>query len=601
MQRHLKRKLDRGESSEGMTAARVTRLTALGLVWDPPTGNHKEGVWEDQLARLAAYKVAHGDCNVPSRWVEDPGLGNWVSNQRANKKALARGDSSNGRMTAARAAKLEALGFAWGLSAAVLSKRMSKVNRDDAGWEGWLAKLKQYKAEHGHCDVPAKWVEDPQLGGWVTSQRACKKLECGKPGTDLKGMTAERAARLTALGFAWDPLERDWDAQFARLAAYKAAHGDCSVSGVWAEDPPLGRWVNTQRVMKRQLDRGEHSKGMTAERAAQLSALGFVWNPEWRHNGSRPKDAAWEAQLARLVSYKSQHGDCNVPKGWAEDPRLPIWVSNQRSRKRRLDRGEPSQGMTAGRAARLMALGFTWSNRGTATLETAALASRGPGEAAWEVQLARLAAYKAEHDHCNVLRGWAEDPRLAKWVRNQREYKQQLDRGGPSHGMTVARAAKLEALGFEWNRPSGHRGSAKSPLQVGRPAKVSSAGAKARDTAATEPADQDVGATAPAGYPPGARVSRQFGDGCWYDGTVLEAPWPPGHRWAHWRRVRFDDGETHDVDTAHKLTQAVADGKPASKAAKWEPAAQPPAAAGRGKKRQKPAPGTAAPFMQLLH
>ena len=34
-----------------------------------------------------------------------------------------------------------------------------------------------------------------------------------------------------------------------------------------------------------------------------------------------------------------------------------------------------------------------------------------------------------------------------------------------------------------------------------------------------------------------------------YAGTVLEAPWPPSNRWAHWRRVRFDDGVTLDVDT----------------------------------------------------
>ena len=69
----------------------------------------------------------------------------------------------------------------------------------------------------------------------------------------------------------------------------------------------------------------------------------------------------------------------------------------------------------------------------------------------------------------------------------------------------------------------------------------------ARGTAAAEPADQSsvVGTAArPAGYQPGARVARLFGDGQWYDGTVLQAPWPPGHRWGHWRRVRFDDGET---------------------------------------------------------
>ena len=71
--------------------------------------------WEAQLVRLVAYKAEHGDCNVPTRWAEDPPLGSWVSNQRAYKKALDRGDPSIG-MTAARAARLEALGFAWALS-----------------------------------------------------------------------------------------------------------------------------------------------------------------------------------------------------------------------------------------------------------------------------------------------------------------------------------------------------------------------------------------------------------------------------------------------------------------------------------------------------
>jgi hypothetical protein len=169
-------------------------------------------------------------------------------------------------------------------------------------------------------------------------------------------MTAERAARLTALGFCWEGSHKDaakWEAQLARLAAYKAAHGDSSVPQDWAEDPRLGSWVNTQRVGKRKLDRGEPSlSGMTAERAARLTALGFCWE------GSHKNDAKWEAQLARLAAYKVAHGDCNVPQGWAEDPRLATWVKTQRETKRKLDRGEPSKGMTTERAARLTALGF---------------------------------------------------------------------------------------------------------------------------------------------------------------------------------------------------------------------------------------------------
>ena len=71
-------------------------------------------------------------------------------------------------------------------------------------------------------------------------------------------------------------------------------------------------------------------------------------------------DAAWEEKLVRLEAYKAVHGDCNVPLRWADDKQLGKWVVHQRGRKRKLDRGEPSKGMTAERAARLTALGLVW-------------------------------------------------------------------------------------------------------------------------------------------------------------------------------------------------------------------------------------------------
>jgi hypothetical protein len=150
-----------------------------------------------------------------------------------------------------------------------------------------------------------------------------------------------------------------WEVHLARLAAYKAAHGDCNVPRGWAEDPRLGTWVNKQRALKRKLGRGEPSWGMTAERAARLTALGLAWEGTKAH----PNEAEWEAQLARLAAYKAAHGDCNVPWGWPEDPRLGRWVNTQRALKRKLDRGEPSRGMTASRAARLTALGLVWDAR----------------------------------------------------------------------------------------------------------------------------------------------------------------------------------------------------------------------------------------------
>jgi hypothetical protein len=122
----------------------------------------------------------------------------------------------------------------------VAGKRRKPRPSDDAGWKGWLAKLKDYKAEHGDCLVNTKG--GTKLGRWVSNQRTYKKkLDNGEPS---QGMTA---AKLEALGFAWHPPahggvvnEAGCEAQLAKLKDYKAEHGDCMVPRSWAEDPELG-------------------------------------------------------------------------------------------------------------------------------------------------------------------------------------------------------------------------------------------------------------------------------------------------------------------------------------------------------------------------
>ena len=37
----------------------------------------------------------------------------------------------------------------------------------------------------------------------------------------------------------------------------------------------------------------------------------------------------WEAQLAKLKAYAQEHGDCNVPRRWAADPKLGCWVDRR--------------------------------------------------------------------------------------------------------------------------------------------------------------------------------------------------------------------------------------------------------------------------------
>ena len=71
------------------------------------------------------------------------------------------------------------------------------------------------------------------------------------------------------------------------------------------------------------------------------------------------------------------------------------------------------------------------------------------------------------HGNCNVTRAWAEDPRLGEWVSKQRMRKKKLDRGEPSGGMSLARVAKLDALGFAWVMAAAAKQSAGNRNDVG--------------------------------------------------------------------------------------------------------------------------------------
>jgi hypothetical protein len=346
--------------------ARVTQVTQAAEA-DRPQAWKKHADWERHLVNLTAYKRRHGDCNVTQRWAEDPRLGRWVMTQRRRKKARDRGDP-NPHITAARVAKLDALGFAWERLAAEIS------SREDADWERHLANLTAYKRRHGDCNVTQTWAEDPALGRWVMTQRRRKKaLDRGDPHPYF---TAARVAKLDALGFAWELSagarskqlskgNRDdagWDGWLTKLKVYRRKYGDCCVPQGWTADSGLGRWVNNQRQYKKALDRGDSNPHIMAARVAKLEALGFAWELSASELSSRD-DADWERHLGKLMAYQRRHGDCNVTQRWAEDPALSIWVMTQRAGKRKLDRGGARPKITVVRVAKLDALGFAWERR----------------------------------------------------------------------------------------------------------------------------------------------------------------------------------------------------------------------------------------------
>ena len=65
--------------------------------------------------------------------------------------------------------------------------------------------------------------------------------------------------------------------------------------------------------------------------------------------------------------------------------------------------------------------------------------------------MTELKAFKELNKHCNIPKGYAENPALAKWVSNQRTAYKKFKKGKPSQ-ITVERVKALNAMGFVWDR-----------------------------------------------------------------------------------------------------------------------------------------------------
>ncbi len=262
-------------------------------------------------------------------------------------------------------------------------------------WERMFSALVQFKTEHGHCDVPAKWSENPQLGKWTNNQRTVFKR--GE-------LSSDRLERLEAIGFDWDPVATFWERMFSALARFKEEHGHCDVPQGWSENPQLGKWTNRQRTV---FKRGE----LSPDRLERLEVLGFNWGTVATFR---------ERMFSELARFKEEHGHCDVPVEWSENPQLGKWINRQRVVYRR-------GGLSPDRVERLDALGFEW----------------GPHAARWEKRFSALVRFKEEHGHCDVPVKLS-DPELGRWVTVQRVVYR---RGG----LSPDRVERLEALGFEWD------------------------------------------------------------------------------------------------------------------------------------------------------
>jgi len=362
-----------------VSTVRITELNALGMVW----GSSRNAGYRAGVDHLRVYIAREGHANVPNSHMTDDGfkLGMWVSQRRQNHKV--------GRLSTARFAELSALGVVW--------------DPHEVGYRLGVDHLLAYTAVQGHADVPARHVTGDgfTLGTWVRSRRRDRTV--GR-------LSPAKAAELNALGMVWVPFDAGYQTGVAHLRAYTAVQDHAKVPRSYVTDDgfKLGVWVSSRRS-----DRREGT--LSAERVAELNALGMVWVS---------LDVDYQIGVGHLRAYAALWGHASVAHKYVTDDgfTLGAWV-HQRRRERRAGT------LSTARIAELNALGMVWD----------------PLDAGYRTGVNHLRTYITQEGHINVPRKFLTNNgfRLGNWVGFRRSER----RAGR---LSAAKITELDALGMVW-------------------------------------------------------------------------------------------------------------------------------------------------------
>ena len=188
----------------------------------------------------------------------------------------------------------------------------------------------------------------------------------------------------------------------------------------------LAKWATRQRTKAQLSD----------EQIDLLYSIGYSWETRQEKD-----NAAWNATLERLATYKRIHGHSSVPQTYISNPELGTWVANQR----RLDKQKK---VTPERKAKLDELGFVWSV--WSPKEKPRKGTNSNAEKKWEQMFGKLKNYKVKHGDCRVPYNFVQDTSLAMWVSTQRREYSQKSWYGENRQIREDRKGRLDSIGFSW-------------------------------------------------------------------------------------------------------------------------------------------------------
>ena len=310
--------------------------------------------------------------------------------------------------------------------------------RSDIRWEEKFLLLKSsieqttsaLKLNTRGRSIDVAFPTNRELKDWLIRQRFDYQNKIkGKPSR----MTESRIKKLESLGVSLESNERSFEERYEELKDFQHRnHGlfpyDVDISALTKEEKSLRQWcVTTRKDAKYRVVPGRgYSAANYEERIAKLNELGFTWD----HFQNE-----WEKQYRELQQYCKHHGHAMVPSTYLANPQLALWVETQRRQKKLRDAGKYNN-MTDRRLTLLHKLDFVWN----------------VWDYKWEQKYNELKEYIKKNGFGRTPRhnDKANQP-LREWLNHQRKCYRAW-KAGEKSVMTAHRAAKLEELGFVFDR-----------------------------------------------------------------------------------------------------------------------------------------------------
>ena len=222
----------------------------------------------------------------------------------------------------------------------------------------------------------------------------------------------------------------DWEEWYLLAARYYEEHHDLLVPRdyVCPTGEKLGRWIERQRAKYNGVS--SVVSNLDGVQIDYLNQIGMVWKLETRRD--------WDLWLDLLDDYAEEHGNIDVPRGYACDGAgLGDWLAQ-----RRLEYNAGT--LTVDEIQALESRGVNWALR--------------PKQRSWDDWFADAESYYRAHGHLMVHLDdlSADGAKLGYWIYKQRDIYMGRK---PGYTLTQEQIDRLNGIGMVWD-PLAARGDA---------------------------------------------------------------------------------------------------------------------------------------------